>query len=477
MPVEPIVAILSGEIGLLKSEISPAQVAFLKSRLTLVTTPYKGLDPETVHCYTDDGERIWMPRHFAQGFLWRLVDDWRWTDGNSATFVASGTPDPERGQDKSIPAMLKHIRKHNAGVLISPTGTGKTFMACWLAAELGRAVGWFAYTGHMVDNAMAHAKSILGLREDQIGLVQGDRCDLGRPFTIMMIQSLLSRRYPEALYNQIGFLVADEVHRYGAQEWRKTIAQFPAKYRLGMTADTHRQDGLGDLITWTFGQVGHESPRLRNEDVKPPSVIAIRWNHSYPLESYCSWVKDAEGDWVPGDPHPTKYDKKIAKDNERTKMFSVEIANAAMRGRNILVFSRLVDHLKLAKKFVDIELDARGQIPSTGLLIGVKGTAKKKKVMRDAAVEAQVIFTTYAMAREALNVPKLDTMFFLTPPGNALQPVGRLREKSEGIERAPLLVVDCYEDCDFARRKFKRRRSQYESLGIPVKVVQRSPDK
>jgi superfamily II DNA or RNA helicase len=474
VPDDRPVAILEGEIGLLKSEIKPEQIAYLKNKLTLQTTPYKGLDPEIVQCYRDDGERLWMPRHFAQRYLWTLVDEWNWSGGDEFTFEANGTPDPERGQDVSIPVMHQYLLKHKAGILISPTGTGKTFMSCRIGAMLGRYIGWFAYAGHMVDNAVDHAKSILGLSEDQIGIVQGDRCDLGKPFTVMMVQSLLKRTYPDELYDQIGMLVADEVHRYGAQEWRKVIAKFPAKYRLGISADPTRTDGLGDLITWTFGQIGHEAERIRSTDVKPPQVIGVRWNVEYPTTAFCSWVKDGD-QWREGDPHPTKFDKKLSKDNERTKMFSVEIANAAVAGREILVFSRIVEHLKICKKLLDIELDSRGLVPSTSLLIGDKGSPKKKKARREAAVKAQVIFTTYAMAREALNVPKLDTMFFLTPPGNALQPIGRLREKSEGHDRKSLLVVDGYEACAYSRRKFKRRRRQYDSLGIPVKVVQRGP--
>ena len=473
MDEEP-VAILRGEIGLLKSEISAAQILFLKTKLTLKTTPYKGIDPETVYCYREDDERIWMPRHFAQGYLWRLVDQWDWSPGKPYTFAANGTPDPERGQVETLRVMPNYLKQHKAGVLISPTGTGKTFLACRIAANLGRYVGWFAYAGHMVDNALEHAQSILGLRADQVGIVQGDRCDLGKPFTIMMIQSLLKRTYPDELYQQIGLLVGDEIQRYGAQEWRKVVAKFPAKFRLGMSADSARSDGLGDIITWTFGRVGHEAERIRSDDVKPPSVVCVSWTKEYSPTSFCSWIKDGD-QWREGDPHPTKFDKKLSKDNERTKMFSGEIANAAASGRNILVFSRMVAHLKICKKLVDIDLDHRGLIPSTGLLIGGKGSAKKKKADREIAMKAQVIFTTFAMARDALNIPKLDTMFFLTPPGNALQPIGRLREKSEGIERKALLVVDGYENCDYSKKKFRRRRAQYESLGIPVKVVQRSP--
>lgn len=469
--VKPRTAIMRGEVGLLKSDVSDAQIEFLRERLTLTTKPWKGEDPQTILCYREEDGYIWMPRHFAQGHLWRLVEQWDWTEGDSFLFRPQVSLDPERGQVESVPAMVDHIKVNKSGVLISPTGTGKTVMACHIAAEFSRFVGWFCYAGHMVDNAAAHAKSVLGLSEDQIGFVKEGNCDLGRPFTILMIQSLLSRKYPDELYQQIGFMVADEVHRYGAAQWRKVVAQFPAKYRLGMSADPNRKDGLGPLVDWTFGAVGHEAQRVRNEDVKPPSVIALRWWKTYGTKQYCTWKKNRAGEWTEGDPHPTKYDKVLAKDNERSNMISEEIANAAVKGRSILIFSRLVAHLKLLKKLTDIELESRGKIPSTGLLIGDKGTAKKKKAAREAAVKAQVIFTTFAMARDALNIPKLDTTFFATPPGNALQPIGRLREKSEGIDRKPLMVIDCYENNTYSRRKFDRRQQQYAELGIEVQVI------
>jgi len=468
------VAIMRGEVGLLMSEINPQQIQFLRNRLTLQTKPFMG-DPETVHCFEERAGRIWMPRHFAQGHVWNLVDTWEWTEGEPFKFQELGTLDPERGQDKSLPAMIAHLKVHKSGVLVSPTGTGKTLLACRIGANFGRFIGWFAYAGHMVDNAVEHAKSVLGLSDDQIGLVQEDRCDLGRPFTVMMIQSLLARRYPDELYEQMGFIISDEVHRYGAAQWRKVIAQFPAKFRLGVSADPERTDGLGPLIDWTFGRVGHVAKRIRNEDVKPPSVVGIKWDKRYADEAYCSWVKDDNGEWSPGDPHPTKYDKVLAKDLERSEMLAVEIVNAAVKDRALLVFSKLTAHLKTLRKLTNIELESRGIIPSTSLLISSKKKGDARKKEREAALKAQVIFTTFAMARDALNVPKLDTMFFATPPGNALQPIGRLREKSEDHDRKPLLVVDCYENVAFAIRKFRRRVGQYQTLGLPVTTVQRRP--
>jgi hypothetical protein len=92
---------------------------------------------------------------------------------------------------------------------------------------------------------------------------------------------------------------------------------------------------------------------------------------------------------------------------------------------------------------------------------------------RKAAMVADVIFTTHGFAREALNLPHLDTLIFATPPGNPLQPVGRLRDKGPE-DRRSLLVVDPYENGDYPFKKAQRRRGHYTTLGLDVKVLRKS---
>ena len=57
-----------------------------------------------------------------------------------------------------------------------------------------------------------------------------------------------------------------------------------------------------------------------------------------------------------------------------------------------------------------------------------------------------------------MNATQLDTLFFATPPGNPLQPIGRLREVArEG--KKELLVIDPWETNPYALDRAKARRS------------------
>lgn len=363
------------------------------------------------------------------------------------------------------------------------TVTHNTTMGYAIAGAFDRFIGIPVYVGHMLDHWVRHAKKVLGLTDDQIGIVQGDRCDLGRPVTVMMLQSLLSRRYPDELYEQIGFLICDEVHRYGAEVWKNVVGMFPAQYRLGLTATPKRKDGLDDVINWSFGSIGHRAPRIRSATVSPPTAYVLQFDRDYPYEGYCNWKQTSDG-WVPDDPNPTKYDKQLAKDPVRNRVLAKEFATALRTGRRLLVLSSLVDHLEtlrdLTWRFLEevhpVERIVKN-IPydPEHLFIRLDTLeAGQKPKARDRVGGADCIFATYQMARDALDVTRLDTLGLATPPGNVAQPIGRLREKAEDADRRPLLVIDGAELGRYSQNKLKSRLGQYEKLGIEARLVTRT---
>jgi hypothetical protein len=476
---EPVV--MNGELGIPLSELPAQQLQDLRTALTIETTPWDDQPSQIVECYRFGDDCIWIPRHFRPGMFWQIVDEWKWSLGAPVALMPIGKLDPERGQIRAVPEMIAHIVANKAGVLISPTGTGKTCMGFNIAAHFGRAIGIPVYTGHMIDHWIEDAEKFLGLSPDDVGIVHKDRCDLGKPVTIMMIQSLLARTYPQALYDQIGFLIGDEVNHFGAPQWKDTIAQFPATYRLGLSADPSRKDGLDPMIGWLFGEVGHTARRVRSKAAQAPSVIGVHVRRDYKYGSYCKWKK-ANGEWRMDEPHPSKYDNVVAADAGRSAVIAKEIVNAARTGRQIIVFSSRVDHLvtlrQLTRKILDptaaleylAQLRAPPEFPTTGFL-----EAGMKAPDRERVCKADIIFTTFQMARDALNVPRLDTEVFATQPGDPLQPIGRLREKAEGIDRRPLMVLEFFEDPEYSRDKWRRHMDKYRGLGMKVKQVTRVP--
>ena len=145
-----------------------------------------------------------------------------------------------------------------------------------------------------------------------------------------------------------------------------------------------------------------------------------------------------------------------------------KIIEARSKGRAILVFAHHREHIKslhdeFMARWSKLESEVQLNKTSVSLLWGGLKTKERK-----AAQEADITFTTHGFAREALNMPHLDTLIFATPPGNPLQPAGRLRDKGP-TTRKSLLIIDPFELGDYPFKKAMSRKQSYEDLGMTVK--------
>lgn len=470
---EPAVYRLSGYLGIRSAKMRPDVQLDLQERLYLKGKAWRDFPPSEVHAYFTKDNYFWVPRFYfdgsvQSGFLGKHAIQFDWTEGDPVNLTNNVNLDPNRGQPAAVDAMEVYLRQNTGGILVAPTGCGKTILGYSVAHRFKTSIGVLVYNGHMIDNWVQTANQVFGLTPDQVGLVQAEQCDLGKPVTIMMVQSLLSRTYPKELYKQIGFLIGDEVPRFGAPQWNEVLKQFPAKYRLGLSADPKRDDGLDKLIEWHFGKVGY---RIGATTAKP-DVVQVLYRKDYDRRKYC--------DWGTNDPNPVRYDKLLQKDKGRNEFIVGELVKARSTGRRILVFSRFVDHLKDLKAQFDtawslgvLDQLANDEIPlraptKTTLLVGGLNDVK-----REEAMGGDVIFTTYAFARDALNLPHIDTLMFATPPGKVLQPIGRLRDKGLA-DRRTLLAIDIFELPEYSKGKARSREKSYNALGLKVTHTEQS---
>lgn len=465
--------ILDGCIGVKISSLTTSQIIDIKRELTLVPSVYRG-DPQPISLWAITDGHLWVPRHFpihCECYFPEVYDEsipgsFPLPVGTDHIFrVKTGLRD-ERGQPQACDSMVAYLNLNGSGVLQAYTGCGKTILGFTIAAHFGKAIGVFVYNSHMLDNWVETAKLVFGYTDEDIGIVQGDRCDLGKPVTIMMVQSLYSRDdYPDELYKQMGFLLADEVNRFAAPVWQSVISMFPATYRLGMSADPTRKDGLDLVIAWNFGPVGYMVPEQKKK--ARPLVIQVQYSKNYNRRNYIqTWGAGR------GMPDAMKYRKLLAADKGRNKTMITEMVKARRAGRKALVFTQFREHAEeLNRLFMEAyshELkDVEGSSYTTTLLMG----GIKKKDLKY-AMSGDFIFTTYAFSRDALNLPHIDTIFFATPCGDPLQAIGRLRDV--GPEKKSLLAVDFFELNDYSERGAQYRRNKYADLGLEVKLAKRT---
>jgi superfamily II DNA or RNA helicase len=127
------------------------------------------------------------------------------------------------------------------GVVVLPTGTGKTFVAVLAIARAGRPALVVAPTIVLMNQWYADLHAAFG---EEIGLLGGGYYDL-RPLTVTTYDS--AYRHLERWGNRYGLLVFDECHHLPGASYQLAAVGAIAPYRLGLTATPERADA-GEVV-------------------------------------------------------------------------------------------------------------------------------------------------------------------------------------------------------------------------------------
>ena len=139
------------------------------------------------------------------------------------------------------------------GVVVLPTGAGKTVLALKAIEELGEATLVVVPTLVLVDQWRERLEEAFG---GDVGVLGGGRRDV-RPITVSTYDSASIRA--TEIGNRFRLLVLDEVHHLPASSYRRIGFMYTAPYRLGLTATLSMDVGAVDAITEMVGELVYES--------------------------------------------------------------------------------------------------------------------------------------------------------------------------------------------------------------------------
>ena len=140
------------------------------------------------------------------------------------------------------------------GFVRAPTGSGKSAGALAFAAAVNLPTCVVVHNTGLLKQWIANASDPrqLGLSPDDIGIVGGGVFRI-RPLTIAMQQSIRREDTLKRIRTVFGAVIPDELQTAAAATFAATYDQFPAKYRLGMSANERRADRKEFLIYDLFG--------------------------------------------------------------------------------------------------------------------------------------------------------------------------------------------------------------------------------
>lgn len=141
---------------------------------------------------------------------------------------------------------LAALRQSGArrGLVISATGTGKTYLAAFDVQQARpKRMLFIVHREQILMKAMASFKKVIGGPDSDYGILSGHSKTLNAKYLFATIQTVSKETYQTELgADAFDYILIDEVHKAGAQSYIKTIDFFKPKFLLGMTATPERTD-------------------------------------------------------------------------------------------------------------------------------------------------------------------------------------------------------------------------------------------
>ena len=437
---------------------TPSNIERVKSRLTIFprsTSPHNP-DPEPIILYEQVDGVLGVPRdYFARNTKGNFKVKRKLSKGLPLGFTSK-----VKLWDNQLEPVLQITEKLQSGdlgaVLEAPCGTGKTIMALEIARRLGVTTLIIVHKEFLLKQWKD--RIIEFLPDAKVGIAwKGDLRFRGKDFVVAMLGSLLSRRYVDIFYQWPGLVITDEVHRIGAPTWGQVIHQFASQWRLGLSATTHRKDNADRVFLWNIGPVAY---RLKGQR-RQPKVKRIQTGAGFPARV----DPDKLGDAI--------LYRILSKSTKRNGLIIATLVKAAETGRKIIVFSDLREHLltlkeglqQLAPK-IHSEVFVGSWYHPNWLRSNRKSKPKFQKQKQrdwDRATGAQIIFATFQMAKEGLDIEALNTCFLALPKTDVEQAVGRIL-RTTGVKDP--IIVDFLDDCcTRLKRMAGSRMKLYKKLG------------
>lgn len=144
--------------------------------------------------------------------------------------------------------------EESTGILLEAAcGTGKTIMAIYFSMIRGKQTMVLVPTYYLakqwkqrIEESTDSTCIIVSSKDTEIR-VDSD-------FTIIVLDLFTCRKLPVELIHNVGHVILDEAHRVGAEMYLPILDEVPAIYRTALTATFRRTDGVHKILKYHFGE-------------------------------------------------------------------------------------------------------------------------------------------------------------------------------------------------------------------------------
>jgi superfamily II DNA or RNA helicase len=453
---------VGSQIVLARSQLSPVVISFLKEELNFLNTEYLtkrriGKSTYKVQKYfkliEESGDTVSIPRGFLDRFVAFL------NEHAISHSVRHGYPSVDEVPFKSCIELtpfqmevLDSALKYDQGVIVAPSGSGKTIIGLELIARRKLPALILVHRKQILDQWVERIQEFLGIPKAHIGQYSGSKKKISNQISVGLLQSLSRKKDLSELKSRFGTILVDECHHIPASTFREVVAQFNSHYLYGLTATPSRKHNDEKLI---YVYIGDIVAQMEAADFKP--VL------SPPSQAFEVQVR------VTDLAIPFKFTtdlfqllaKMVCFDTSRNKLIVDDILRETSGGKKALVLSERKEHLEI------LNLYLKGKCETIVISGDDSVRARKSKVMQIEDGHYQVILSTGQFFGEGVDIRGINCLILAFPfsfEGKLVQYIGRLRDI--GGQR---LIID-YRDRNipFLERQFKQRERYYKKLAAKI---------
>lgn len=325
---------------------------------------------------------------------------------------------------------LKNLRKDkkSKALIISATGTGKTYLSAFDAKAFNpKKLLFVVHRLTIAKDSLKTFQKVFG-KTKTMGLYSGEKRELECDFMFSTIQTISKISHLENFAkDHFDYIIIDETHRSGADSYLRLIDYFEPKFLLGMTATPERTDG-NDIFQLFDHNIAYE----------------IRLNRAMEEEMLSSFHYYGVTDLLIDDNEiDNKSDFNLLVSKERVKRI---IEKAKFYGsdngitRGLIFCSRKKEATELSILF---NLNGFKTIALTGDSSEEERAKAIEKLETDNLKDKLDYIFTVDIFNEGIDIPKINQIIMLRPTESAIifiQQLGRGLRKVDG--KSYVTVID-----------------------------------
>lgn len=446
---------------------TPEILAWCKKELVIDNPEYAkkermglwvGKTPRTLSLYKTNGEAVVLPigafKHI-RGILDRAENKIEYTQdlADNKGIDYNAQINLFDYQQEALQAMLKA----KYGILQSPAGSGKTQIGIALAVALGKKCLWLTHTQDLLKQSYDRAKQYID--ESLLGTITAGKVNIGAGITFATVQTLCKQDLTQYKY-EWDVVIVDECHRVAGTptaltQFSKVISNLACQHKYGLSATVHRADGMIKCTYMLLGDIKYIVPDEAVKDrVMQVKIQRANTGSAMPFEAI----------GTDGMINYTKLISCLADNGERNEVIWQNLTKE--KEHYHLVLSDRLSQLYALYDSLPEELRAQASVID-GTMTSKKGKAEREQAIEDMRTgKKHFLFASYKLAKEGLDIPRLDRLHLATPQKDyaiIVQSVGRIARTFEGKEQP--VCYDYVDDFRMAENMYRTRCRHYKKCG------------